>query len=126
MHAAISDADGNVNVYKTAFGYNSAIEGTGYPAGNVQAVTMNSLMDKLNLDHIDLLKIDIEGYEKRLLANNIDWLNKVGYILIELHSEEDKTVCFDAFQRYKFKVEKLQANNLNDQLFLARRVHNNA
>ena len=43
-------------------------------------------MRKLNWARIDLLKVDIEGYEARTLDQQADWLNCVGPIAIECHS----------------------------------------
>jgi FkbM family methyltransferase len=58
----------------------------------VKAISMRSLMAEFKLERISLLKIDIEGYEKRLLTENCDWLSRVDAICIELHdgySEDD-------------------------------------
>ena len=52
----------------------------------VPAMTMNELMAEFQLSSIDLLKIDIEGSEKELFAENcIPWLSKVDCVIIELH-----------------------------------------
>jgi len=64
---------------------------------DVEAVTVHSLLDTTNFDKIDLLKIDIEGAEKQLFAENTHlWLNKVNVLVIELH---DRFVegCSDIF-----------------------------
>ena len=51
----------------------------------VSAISMRSLMAKFELERIGLVKIDIEGYEKRLLTENCDWLRLVDAMCIELH-----------------------------------------
>jgi len=54
----------------------------------VSAITMYdviNLLGQLGYDNIDLLKIDIEGYELNLLINNNSWLNKVKSIVMEIH-----------------------------------------
>ena len=50
----------------------------------VRAVTMRSLMRQLDIDFIDLLKIDIEGSEKEVFEG-CDWSDKVQAAVIELH-----------------------------------------
>lgn len=47
-------------------------------------------LDALGQDHIDVLKIDTEGYELEILERLGDRLNMVSYVLIEYHSEEDR------------------------------------
>jgi FkbM family methyltransferase len=54
--------------------------------GKVAAVTIDSLMQAYALNHIDILKIDIETSEKELFLKNYEqWLPKVKVIIIELH-----------------------------------------
>ncbi len=51
-------------------------------AGDIEAIDLPSL----GLNRIDILKIDIEGSEAELFANNTDrWLPSVSNIAIELH-----------------------------------------
>ena len=54
--------------------------------GKVTAVTIDSLMQAYGLNHVDVLKIDIETSEKELFLKNYErWLPKVRMIVIELH-----------------------------------------
>ena len=52
--------------------------------GDVRAITISSLMQNFSIEHIDLLKIDIEGAEKEVFEV-CDWKDRVGSIVIELH-----------------------------------------
>jgi FkbM family methyltransferase len=64
---------------------------------SVSAITVPDLLRRLNADHIDLLKIDIEGSELQLFSRGADeWLSQVKFIAIELH---DRFVpgCSSAF-----------------------------
>ncbi len=55
-------------------------------AGPIDAITIPSLLNKYNWSKVDLLKMDIEGSEKRLFNQpGLDWLLKVKTIVIELH-----------------------------------------
>lgn len=54
--------------------------------GEVDAVTIDSLMKTYELEQVDILKIDIETSEKELFLKNYEqWLPKVRVIIIELH-----------------------------------------
>lgn len=52
--------------------------------GDISAVTIPSLMQNFSIEHIDLLKIDIEGSEKEVFEV-CDWQDRVASIVIELH-----------------------------------------
>jgi FkbM family methyltransferase len=53
---------------------------------DVSALSINALMDKYGLSHIDVLKLDIEASEKELFSQNFyPWLSRTKMIIIELH-----------------------------------------
>lgn len=58
----------------------------------VEGLSMDTILNKLNWQQVDLLKIDIEGYEGILLSTNNSWLNRVAVIIIEIH--EGVTIDF--------------------------------
>lgn len=70
------------------------------PAGGsvsgIEAFTVESLMSRFNVGHIDVLKIDIEGAEKEVFEHPLPWINKVDLIMAELH-EHLKPGCNEAF-----------------------------
>ncbi len=51
----------------------------------ISTVTVRSIMKNHNINHIDILKIDIEGAEVELLSDNSQWISQVNMIIIELH-----------------------------------------
>ena len=54
--------------------------------GTVKGESIQTLMKRNNIDHIDILKLDIETSEKNLFAENYQsWLPKTHLIIIELH-----------------------------------------
>jgi FkbM family methyltransferase len=54
--------------------------------GNVNGVTVNTLMQKYNWQQIDVFKIDIETSEKVVFSTNYEsWLPKVKMLIIEFH-----------------------------------------
>ncbi len=75
----------------------------------IKTVTINEIMQKFQLQVIDVLKIDIEGAEKEVFENdNLEWLSKTRIILIELH-DRLKQGCskafFKAISNMNFKIE---------------------
>jgi FkbM family methyltransferase len=52
---------------------------------DVQCLTLGSLMKRYDVDHIDLLKLDIEGAEKEIFPSSATWIDKVDIITVELH-----------------------------------------
>lgn len=54
--------------------------------GNVKGQSIRTLMDRNNIQQIDILKLDIETSEKNLFSSNYsDWLLHTRVIIIELH-----------------------------------------
>lgn len=56
--------------------------------GTVRAFDIPTLMRDFSIDHLDLLKIDIEGAEQQVFsAPDLSWLDHVSNIVIELHGQ---------------------------------------
>ena len=47
-------------------------------------------IDSLNLDNVDLIKIDVEGFEMEVLKGAIETIKNVQYIMIELNNNTKK------------------------------------
>jgi FkbM family methyltransferase len=58
----------------------------------VQGVTVDTIMKEHRIEHIDILKIDIEGAEREVLRDPSSWLGKVDALIVELH-ERMKPGC---------------------------------
>lgn len=61
----------------------------------VDAVTMESLLRRLGLEAIDLLKVDIEGAECELFEHPAPWIQRVRIMAVELH-DRFRPGCTDA------------------------------
>jgi len=117
VHAALWPSEEKVVIQdataeKWAFSVAAATNSNG--SEMVKAVTIPGLLNQLGAEHIDILKLDIEGAERELFAREAGaWLEKVGLIMIELH---DYLVagCAYAFYstivRYPF-VQEVQGRN---------------
>ena len=57
----------------------------------VRGISMPTLLRTHRIDTVDLLKIDIEGYEKTLLCENAEWLRCVRAVVIEWHFPDADT-----------------------------------
>jgi hypothetical protein len=66
----------------------------------IRSQTLPGLMEKFNLQRINLLKMDIEGGEEAVFASNTDWMRFVDCLQIELHSEKAKKTVFDVLANY--------------------------
>lgn len=62
----------------------------------VQGMTVDTIMKEQGIDHIDILKIDIEGAEKEVFEDPSSWIEKVDTLIIELH-ERIKPGCNRSF-----------------------------
>jgi len=110
LQMALWHCTGNVAVRDTGRGHwgfqvddvEGAVKETRMQA---QAVSLPDLLARFEVDYVDLLKIDIEGGEKRIFENAGAWVNKIGAIVIELH---DHLVpgCSRAFYRATVDFEK--------------------
>lgn len=55
-------------------------------AGNINAISIDSLLKKYQIEYVDVLKLDIETSEKQLFtAGYENWLPKVKILIVELH-----------------------------------------
>jgi hypothetical protein len=65
--------------------YNASLVRESEHGVDVRVVTMADVIAAEKLERIDVLKIDIEGAERMLLAGSPDWLRRVDLLLIEMH-----------------------------------------
>ncbi|MCU1273287.1 MAG: methyltransferase, FkbM family [Bryobacterales bacterium] len=69
------------------------------------AIDIGSLMRKFGFDHIDILKLDIEGAEAVVFSENFaSWIDKVRIFVIEVHGPHCKQVFLDALKTGDFRV----------------------
>ena len=76
---------------------------------SIQAVSIDELMKKYQLHHIDILKIDIEGSEQKLFESNFEkWLPFVKVMVIEFHDATTKDCAktfFKALEPYEYETK---------------------
>jgi FkbM family methyltransferase len=75
----------------------------------LNAIGINELITLYNINKIDILKIDIEGSEIELFRNP-NWLDKVEFIIIELHDwfrDGCSEAFFNAIGNRKYRKEQI-------------------
>ncbi|WP_284651835.1 FkbM family methyltransferase [Flavobacterium terrisoli] len=74
---------------------------------DLKAFSINHLIEKNDFQHIDILKIDIEGSEKEVLTSpkaDVSYLAKTKCIAIEIHDEFDcREAIYDVLKKYNFE-----------------------
>lgn len=106
--AAVDIADGDlwIELAKKDFGHKVASPlsmGKGDTI-RVQALSLETILTSLAWDRIGLLKVDIEGHEARLLAENNEWLHRVDAMCIECHEEMPAGALTEIAREFGFKA----------------------
>jgi FkbM family methyltransferase len=92
FQAAIAPHDGIVSMAlaEKDYGHHVCQEDGGENKSSilrVPAISIPTCLEILNWERINLLKIDIEGYESVLLSSRCEWLRVVETICIECHTD---------------------------------------
>ncbi len=107
VNAAIWDEAGTVaydaGASSDAFSASSDALGA---ARAVNAITLNQLVEDYDLGRIDLLKMDIEHAEERVLARDIEWMGRVRQVNIEVHRASYLQDCVELLARAGFRAVK--------------------
>jgi FkbM family methyltransferase len=77
-----------------AWGYQASAS----ESGSIPAVSVRRLLELIDRETIDLLKIDVEGAERELFSASEDWIERVRAIVIELHDAQTPG-CSEAFEK---------------------------
>lgn len=91
IHAAVWTWDGEVaygGPAEDAFSVAGA-SGTAPASRTAPAVTLETLFDRLRLDRVDFVKMDVEGAERQLLQRPAQWLSRVGAMHVEVHAPDN-------------------------------------
>jgi FkbM family methyltransferase len=80
----------------------------------VQGMTVDTIMREQGIEHIDILKIDIEGAEREVFRDPSSWISKVDALIVELH-ERMKSGCNRSFYN--------NTNGFDDEWFQGENVY---
>ena len=71
---------------------------------DIQGDTIDSIVESLGINSVDIMKIDIEGAEKEIFRIQNDWMKSVCGIAIELHDEEAARIFRKAISQQAFRI----------------------
>ncbi len=99
VRAALWSESGVIGVVDSgtgAWGFRTEALTDAMAANSVRAATLDELLDEHDFDHVDLLKVDIEGAEVEVFADTSAWIDRVNVVVAELH-ERYRTGCLRNF-----------------------------
>lgn len=92
IKAAISSEDGEAefhhNTNVTMFSLSPLVEDKKFEVEKVRKMTLETLLKKNNIEHVDFMKLDIEGEEFNVLSSEsfANVAPKIDALVVELHS----------------------------------------
>jgi FkbM family methyltransferase len=116
VHAGVWIADGTVGYERPAGRAQSFHIADGAPAAsqapvpNAPAISLNSLLRQNGegaTDHVDYVKMDIEGAERLVLKQNTEWAAHVRSIKVEVHRGYGVDECIEDLARLGFRAEPI-------------------
>jgi FkbM family methyltransferase len=84
LPSAVSDVPGTVRFNPSQWSWGGRLDPSSTTGYDVQCTTMSEILNTCGLDHIDLLKVDVESSVESIFRKNNDWLAKVDAIIAEL------------------------------------------
>lgn len=100
VQAALWNEDTEIDLLDPGLGASGFVTGAGAVGEHrerVAALTLGSILDRFELDRVDLLKVDIEGAELEVFQQAAAWIDRVDAIAIELH-DRIKPGCEQVFR----------------------------
>lgn len=88
VQAAVWSSDGEVHYAggeEQGFRVTTASSRTGTTANAVPARCLDTLFHEFGLEHVDYVKMDIEGAEAMVMRGSLEWAKRVGAMKIEIH-----------------------------------------
>jgi len=96
----------------------------------VESITLDSFVEENKIDNVDLLCLDLQGYEKFAIEGFLSNIKNVNYIISEVsyHSYYNGDILFDEYKSYLYEigfelVETLFHGNFGDALFKNKKIN---
>lgn len=96
LHAALWSCDTTIGLSNPNDRVDSYRFNDSGSAQSVHAFDVPSLLQRFDLQTIDVLKIDIEGAETEVFAASADWIHRVRMFIVELHDDAARRSFADA------------------------------
>jgi len=117
LNYAVSNSVGEVNVYSgngTCETFNILNSNKNEQLrSTVKSVTLDFLFDKLQ-QTFDIIKIDVEGAETKVIQGGINTINNCKYVFLEIHNNTTFTEILKIVNEQKWKIKCLKNNHLID------------
>lgn len=97
LQMEVSDKDYGHKVHNIQFGRNISDKTI-----TVRSICINTIINENAINAVDILKVDIEGYEGVLFESNNKWLHNVKTIIMEVHENVDITRIVSIVKEYSF------------------------
>ena len=108
--------------------YNTIMTDRAKPSENfleVEANTLDNILNENNVQRVNYLKIDVEGAELEVLKGAVNTLssNKDLTLLIEVHGDANYKPILEIFKGYKFQIDyESKYYPSNDRHIIARKI----
>lgn len=87
------------------FSGNSTAGSISKDGDKIECVSLPSLIRQFDIPRLDILKIDIEGAEEALFLKNPEaWLDRVNWLIIEIHTESILNVIARILKEHGFSM----------------------
>jgi len=117
VNKALSDYEGRG--YMSGKGLSATLSQTG--SVKVEVTTIDALLNSLGLDHVDVVKMDIEGSEARALKGH--FLDQVRLIVVEVHGNENRRAVRAILDEKGFKVSTWRFSAMKCVTKILTRLH---
>lgn len=110
IHAAAWNQDGSAslgNVRPGGYDLYQVAEDRG-GGQKVEALSMQTILQRSGFAEVDLLKVDIEGAEVQLFQGDLSWLERVNAIAIEFHGNSRAELRFEEMMKGRKIIEALR------------------
>lgn len=87
----------------------------------VPQITLPNLLEKFHIKTVDLLKIDAEGDELKILQNSLNVLPRIKKVVVEWHSPLLRKGCTDCLQENGFTLLHEERRSVGDSYFINQR-----
>jgi len=79
-------------------------------ATHIETTDVSTILQQYGADHIDILKMDIEGAERNVILNNSDsWLRRTSIIIVELHGSQITNECTSFLNKKGFTSSRYRS-----------------
>lgn len=75
----------------------------------IEAISLETIINDLPRPHIDILKLDVEGSEVDIFQKNVDfWLPCTKSIIVETHSQEGECIVLDILRQHSWTAVRVR------------------